>query len=145
MALKPKAKSFELDILSEPEMAIERGKNAEKPQFRESVRATWMSPMGKEMHAGVEIKDLDAMNDEELELFDALRQRGTYVVVIKKDKKYYLESKDGGVDHKKGSLKPKFIQGLIKKGWLAKSVRGDYEAYFVTSHMVYGWRKRVGI
>lgn len=144
MALKPKAKSFELDILSEPEMAIERGKTSRKPR-EEKPRGPWLSPMGKEMHAGVEMKDLDAMNDEELVLFDALQQRGTYVVVIKKDKKYYLESRDGGVDSRQGSLKPRFIQGLIKKGWLAKSVRGDYEAYFVTSHMVYGWRKRVGI
>jgi hypothetical protein len=143
VALKPKAKSFELDILSEPEMAIERSKDS-KPR-EEKPRGPWLSPMGKEMHAGVDMRGLDAMNDEELELFDALRQRGTYVVVIKKGKKYYLESRDGDVDPLAKALKTKLIEDLIKKGWLARSVRGDYVAYFVTSHMVYGWRKRVGI
>lgn len=143
MALKPKAKSFELDILSEAEVAMERIKPALEPRV-EGVKATWVSPMSK-WHAGVDIEALPAMTDEECVLFDSLRQRGTYVVVIKKGRKYYLEDASGGVDPNSKPLKTRLVNDLIGKGWLAKSVRDDYAGYFVTSHMVFGWRKRIGV
>jgi hypothetical protein len=164
VAIKPKPKSFELDILSEAEVAMSRIEDAKKP-IEEVIQeiiddnapergkvilptaqgTSWLSVMNPMWHAGVDIEELPAMSDEECVLFDSLRQRGTYVVVIKKGRKYYLEDASGGVDPTSKSLKTKLVEELIKKGWLAKSVRDDYVGYFVTSHMVFGWRKRIGV
>jgi hypothetical protein len=140
MALKPKKKSLEIDIFSEAEVAQDR--MAVEP--RDETRGPPLSPLGK-WHAGVDMEKLPAMSDEECELFDKLRQRGTYVVVIRRGKKYYLDGEQVGVDPIGKQLKTKLVEGLIKKDWLHASVSQDREAYFVTSHMVFAWRKRLGI
>lgn len=142
MALKAKPKSFELDILSEAEVAQERGKGVK--QRPEADRPPPASPLSKH-HANIDMEKLPAMSDEEAELFDKLRVRGSYVAVIKKGKKYYLESRSGDVDPRAKSLKTSLVEGLIKKDWLHRSVKEGFVAFFVTSHMVYGWRKRIGI
>lgn len=155
MALKAKPKSFELDILSEAEMAMERIAQAKPieevvqqiiddsaPELGKAYIPT--SPMSK-WHANIDMNKLPAMTDEEAELFDKLRVRGSYVVVIKKGKKYYLESRSGDVDPRAKPLKTSLVEGLIKKDWLHRSVKEGFVAFFITSHMVYGWRKRIGI
>lgn len=143
MSLKRKPKSFELDILSEAEAAALRTKDVEPRE--DSPRPPESTVMSKKWHAGVDMETLPAMTDEENELFDKLRQRGTYVVVIKKSKKYYLESMGGGVGPDSEPLKTRLVEDLIKKDWLHRSVKEGCVAFFATSHMVFGWRKRIGI
>lgn len=136
MAIKPKKKSYEIDIFTEAEAAMDRAKDVEERP--ETERGPWASPLSK-WHAGVDMEKLPAMTDAEEVLFNKLRQRGTYVVVIKKGRKYYLD-----VDPEE-QINTKMVEALIKKDWLHASVSQGRQAYFVTAHMVYGWRKRIGI
>lgn len=142
MALKPKAKSFELEILSEAEIAQDKVKSV---QPRDEARAPHATVMSKRWHAGVDIEALPAMTKAEEVVFDMLRARGTYLVVIKKGRKYVGGGGQVGLDQHDIPLKTSIIEGFIKKGWLERSVRDDVVGYFVTSHMVYAWRKLKGI
>lgn len=145
MAIKPKPKSYELQIFTEAEAAINRMEPVEEvlqhlidDNAPERGKLLPASPMSSKWHAGVDMEKLPAMTDAEEAIFNAMRKKGSYVLVFKRGAKYYL-----GLG--RTPLDTKLVAGMIKKGWLAKSAYNKKEAYFVTSHMIYGWRKRIGL
>jgi hypothetical protein len=134
VALKPKAKSFELDILSEAETAQDRidiePRDNERPPRATVLRGRWL--------AGIDLDKLPKMSKEEEDLFNRLRIKGSYGLVHERGGNYYI-----GLGRK--ALNKTMVKRLIKRGWLAKSAYNKGVAYFVTSLLVYAWCERIGL